>query len=46
MLTGTMIWHRDGWRIKIRGTVDADRGEAGWGEIQRLIDAFDWGGTP
>jgi len=48
-LIGAVIWHRDSWRIRIRGVAAADAGDAGergWAEIQRLIDAFDWGRAP
>jgi hypothetical protein len=44
-LIGAVIWHRDGWRIKIRGVVSAASGDVGWAEVQRLIDTFDWGGA-
>lgn len=42
--TAMMLWHRGGWRIKMRVTVDASAGEAGIAEIERFIHAFDWSG--
>lgn len=43
VLTGLMLFQRRGWRIKIRGTVAAAAGEAGWAGIERLMHDFDWG---
>lgn len=40
VLTGMYVWHREGWRIKIRGTFLASRGEPSWAEVERLIRDF------
>lgn len=40
--TGVMILHRGGWRIKVRATVPAEMGEAGWGEVEALMRAYAW----
>lgn len=42
VLTGMILSHRNGWRIKLRATVPAARGEEGWAEVEGLIAAFDW----
>jgi hypothetical protein len=39
--TLTMIWHRRGWRIKIRGTAPAASGDAGIAEMEQAVRAFD-----
>ncbi len=44
VLTGIMLYHRDGWRIKVRATVDAAGGEGAWAEVEKMMDAFDWNG--
>jgi|GEM_PF-4445355 len=44
VLTGVILYHRRGWRIKVRATVNAANGEAGWAEVERMMDAFDWNG--
>ncbi|HEV2748409.1 MAG TPA: hypothetical protein VGW34_14070 [Allosphingosinicella sp.] len=40
ILTGIMLSDRNGWRIKIRGTVSAEHGETGWAHIDGLIREF------
>jgi len=35
VLTGFVLWHHGGWRIKVRGTAAAPHGA--WPEIERLI---------
>ena len=44
VLTGVVLYHRAGWRIKLRATVDAAGGEAAWAEVEKMMDAFDWNG--
>jgi hypothetical protein len=44
VLTGVILYHRRGWRIKVRATVDAVGGEAAWSEVEKMMDAFDWNG--
>ena len=44
VLTGVILYHRRGWRIKVRATLDAARGEAGWAEVDKMLEAFDWNG--
>ena len=44
VLTGVILYHRRGWRIKVRATVDAAGGEAAWAEVEKMLDAFDWNG--
>jgi hypothetical protein len=40
VLTGMYMWHREGWRIKIRATFAIARGEASWAEVERLVQAL------
>ena len=44
VLTGVILYHRRGWRIKVRATVNAANGEAAWAEVEKMMDAFDWNG--
>lgn len=44
VLTGVILYHRRGWRIKVRATVDAANGEAAWAEVEKMMVAFDWNG--
>lgn len=45
VLTGLILYHRRGWRIKVRATVSADGGEAAWAEVEKMLEAFDWNGS-
>ena len=45
VLTGVILYHRRGWRIKVRATVNAAAGEAAWAEVEKMLEAFDWNGS-
>lgn len=42
VLTGLVLSHRNGWRIKLRATAPAVQGVDSWADVDALIRAFDW----
>jgi len=42
VLTGLILSHRNGWRIKLRATGPAGQGADSWADVDGLIRAFDW----
>lgn len=40
VVTALWIWHRNGWRVKIRATMLAVKGEGDWPDIERAIGSL------